>query len=321
MLEKAKQICVLVFVAAAAVFGAGCSFDSEVNNTALSVVSTKTYELGSEVSLQPEEFLESVPEGVDTDDIEIESTLKTDPAYSVNGFKNTVTAADKSYLPAGTYSISLKYNGKNYPVTLIVKDTTIPEFISPAAVVTIQQGDSDFDFSSVYRIKDLDEVTLHVEGEYDVSKVGTYPVTLIAQDASGNTNSLEITINVVTGNQVFSSTNQFEDEQPVSSSGTENEAKEEENTSDESTDSENKEETPDSSGSTACSVSNVPENSKTYKTFEEAYQAGTEWNQQDGAHHYFYYIISVDDCGDEVYIVTFGTGSLNDALPQLQSSE
>lgn len=285
---------------------AGCQSKKQVE---LSVVSEKTYELGDSVILSPENFLLEVPDNESMANVDVVSELKTSPDYSYDEATKTVKTAGKQYLMPGTYQISLTAGEKNWPVTLYVKDTKTPEFISPAAVVTIPIGTEDFDFSKVYRIRDNDETTLRVEGEYDVNTAGTYPVTLIVEDASGNMNSMEISINVISDNQPISSSSQFDHETPlppVSQTETEDESSEDSSSTQTPSDQPS---APDSS-QTACDVPGVGPDAVIYKTFEEAYQAGTAWNEQD-PDHYFYYTQGKDSCGNTVYAVYMKTGWLS----------
>ncbi len=145
----------------------------------------------------------------------VESDLKTDDfQYTYNQMNQSVTSKGKEFLGLGTYEVTLKYKDQSYPVRLVIKDTTMPEFISPAAVVTVPVGNEDYNFSNVYRTRDKDKVTISINGDYDLTTEGKYPVTVVATDASGNTNSLEITIKVVGKNQQISASDQFDNEVP-----------------------------------------------------------------------------------------------------------
>lgn len=312
-------------IAAAAALAAcvllGCSKQTED----LSVMSEKKFELGETVSLDAADYLVEEPEDSSVlKDIEVDSDLKTSSDYTYNESTRTVTDSGKKYLGVGDYTITLKYGGKEYPVTLIVEDTTMPEFVSPAAVVTIPLGTDDFDFSSIYKVSDKDEVTLSVEGNYDTDTVGTYPVTLIATDASGNSNSIDITINVIGNSQVITPSNQFSNETTLPSDTEEEEEKTDEGKKDDTDDSAAAEQpkqddtaqdttTPSTGtdGGNACSISYVPDGMTAYRTFQEAYEAGTAWNQA-ASDHYFFYLEGSDDCGNKVYFVTFGTGNYSD---------
>lgn len=281
---------------------AGCSGSK---NSELKVLASKSVELGEPVSLNASEYLASTPDQSILDEITVDSNLKNDPAYEYNGFKETVTTAGKQYLECGTYEITLHYDGKKYPVTVTVQDTVMPEFISPSAVVTVPVGNTDFDFSRIYRTDDKDDVEISVDGFYDLNTEGTYPVTVIATDRSGNSNSLEITINVVAKNQHITSSDQFDDEVVPS----ENDSSEDDGSDSEQDDPDPIDPPQGSSGpSTACSISSAPAGTEVFYNFSDLYAAGTAWNQLS-SDNYFFYLEGADDCGNKVYFLTKGTSA------------
>lgn len=286
---------------------AGCSSGDKAS---LKVISEKKVELGDPVSLNPADYLLEDSSNVSSDDIEVSSDLMDDPAYEYNGFSRTVKTKGKDFLEAGTYTITLDYKGKQYPVRVVVEDTVMPEFISPAAVVTIPVGTKTFDFSRIYRTDDKDDVTLSVEGDYDLDTVGTYPVTLVAKDGSGNTNSLEITINVVGGSQPIKAVDQFDNELVPPSDSTQDDPVQQPEPQPSDSTSE-----PQPSDSTtqapeeppkACSISKAPPGTQVFYSFPDLYAAGTAWNQQN-PNNYFYYLEGTDDCGTKVYFLTTGS--------------
>ena len=299
--------CLLSLVCGVTVLG-GCS---SKKSEALQTMKETTVELGDPVSLKAEDYLLEQPDQDVLDEIEVESALKTDPNYSYNGFSETVTSAGKDYLGIGDYELTLNYEGESYPVTIHVRDTQMPEFISPAAVVTIPLGTEDYDFSRIYRTSDKDEVKLSVEGDYDVTTVGTYPVTLIATDASGNTNSLGITINVIGSSQPIRADEQadYETVPPADSSITPDQSNPTQTPSNPSSDSEPVQ-SEEPTTPPACNASRVPEGLRWFYNFSDLYQAGTEWNRQD-PNNYFYYMEGTDDCGTKIYVLTTGTGDVS----------
>ncbi|MBF0578459.1 hypothetical protein IM774_01350 [Erysipelotrichaceae bacterium RD49] len=308
----------------------GCSGGSKGD---LKVVSSKTVELGEPVSLKASEFMLEQPDQSVLDEITVDSDLMTNSKYNYNSFSQTVSSKDKDYLETGTYTVTLDYKGQKYPVTLSVKDTVMPEFVSPAAVVTIPKGTRNFDFSRVYRTTDKDSVTLSVDGDFDVDKVGTYPVTLIATDKSGNSNSLEVTINVVGNNTPIKSTDQFDNElvpseddseDPSASTSTSDQQQNyttvPNNPSDSTTPTEPDLPVVDNqptdspapsnpANPSACAISNQPAGTSVYRTFSDLYNAGTNWNKQS-PNNYFFYLEGTDDCGNKVYFLTTGTQDL-----------
>lgn len=282
----------------------------------LKVTEQRVIELGDEVSLKPETFLLEMPDADVLEEIQVSSPLMDQTSYSWNGFKETVADLGKDYLGTGTYPVTISLHGKSYSTKIVVRDTTMPEFVSPAAVVTIPQGVQDFDFSTIYRTDDKGTVTLRVEGDYDPDTAGTYPVILIAEDEAGNTNSVEITINVVADNQNIYPYDQFDNEKPYAPENpgnTENKPSSDDqsgNSGHEKEDSDHKKPDENEQGSkdpNACTVSNVPSGAKIYRNFEEMYNAGTAWNHS-GSNNHFSYTIIKDDCGNDVYALILSTG-------------
>lgn len=303
------------------VLAGGCAQKSNE----LSVVTEKKFELGDEVSLKPENFLTEIPSEDVLKEITVTSDLMDVDAYNWNGFKQTAADKNKEYLSVGTYTITLHYQGESYPVRLIVQDTVMPEFVSPSAVITVPAGKADFDFSRVYQVEDKGEVTFRVDGSYDINTPGKYPVTLVATDQSGNSNSIEITLNVVGDSQVITPDTQYDNESPVPETSiidetvTETPIVEDTDTSsseqDSSTTVENTTPT-----QPACAISYVPDGMTPYRTFEECYQAGTAWNSQS-EDHYFFYMEGKDDCGNTVYFLSLGSGSVPNEQSGSDSSQ
>lgn len=299
-----KQNKTLAVMLSSVLFGATLVGCGSSDSSKLNVLSTKTVELGDPVSLDAAEFLAENSEDIKVSDITIESDLMTDDfQYTYNQMNETVTSKGKDYLALGTYKVTLKYKDQSYPVSLVVKDTTMPEFISPAAVVTVPMGNEDYDFSKVYRTRDKDTVTISINGEYDLTTEGKYPVTVVATDASGNTNSLEITIKVVGKNQQISASDQFDNEVPSDPDSQTNNSE-----NDDPLINDNVNQTPSTDQPNACTISNAPVGTTVYYSFSDLYTAGTQWNSQS-PYNYFFYLEGQDDCGNKVYFLTTGTSS------------
>lgn len=299
----------------------GCS---QASGKELKVLPQKTIELGDEVSLNPADYLIEVPSDEVLEEIKVESPLKSDSnLYTYNDFSKTVSSKGKDYLMVGTYPITFSYKGEKYSVNVVVEDTVMPEFVSPPAVVTIPLGTTSFDFSETYKTKDKDEVKLDIEGEYNLEKVGVYPVTLIAKDGSGNSNSLEISINVLGNNRQIKASDQFEYEYvpPVESITSWNDSTQNASSTQENLSSQDKpgdtndqvglpnvSQKPSSTAPTACTISRLPQNAQAFYSFSELYAVGTSWNKLS-PNHYFFYIEASDDCGNKVYALTKGDSS------------
>lgn len=341
---------------------AGCS---KSDSDSLDVTKTVTYELGDKVILDASEFL---PEDTDQDvidNVEIESDLMDDSDYTYSGFTKEVTSSDKNCLGVGTYAVTLKYDGKTYDSEIVVEDTTAPTFVTKLTSIVVAQGETEEQVLMRFKVSDKDDVELSLDGDYDLDEAGTYLVDVIAKDASGNRSALEVTMKVVSGDQMITSEDQLdedidsilnedadddvtEDETNVtistsdgsgtssdsgssssasgntssstgsstssssSSTGTSTGTTSSGSSSDTSADEDTSTGSDDTTGSTtttACSASNVAAGASYYYSFDEAYAAGTAWNQQD-PNNYFFYLAGTDDCGTPIYVVTFGTSDM-----------
>lgn len=317
----------------------GCSQGSDRG----SVKETVTYELGDKVTLTPDEFIIDASES-ELDNAEVTSKITDDAKFEFTGFTREVKTKGKSYLETGTYDVTVKFNGKEYPSKIVVEDTTPPEFVSSPQSIVVAVGDENFDPVKRFRIQDKDQFDVKMEGDYDLNTPGIYDVKIIATDKSGNKSSISITMKVVDGEQIISSEDQIDEDFNDINEAAENAESQEEDSSTTpdsdtdrpSADSGVTENTPDkkpSSGNTtdttapekdpaleeqpeddknqssgACTAGNVAPGSPYYYTFDEAYAAGTSWNQQASG-NYFFYLLGTDDCGKTIYILTLGSES------------
>ncbi len=87
---------------------------------------------------------------------------------------------------AGTYEGSFSYKGKEYTVTLKVKDT-VPPTITGVKNITITLDDS-IDLWADITVSDdsKDELKKEIQGEYDITKVGEYPLSYVVTDLGEN---------------------------------------------------------------------------------------------------------------------------------------
>ena len=87
----------------------------------------------------------------------------------------------------GEYFGEFKYRGKTYKVKLKVIDKDKPK-IDGVTDIEVYVGE-EVDFYKDIKITDnsLDEINKSIEGDYDLSKVGTYELKYVLSDKSGNT--------------------------------------------------------------------------------------------------------------------------------------
>lgn len=290
------------------------------------------YELGDKVTLSPEAFVEGASQDA-LKNAKVTSVLTNNPKYDYNGFTYEVKDKNEDYLGVGTYPVTVLYNGKTYESEIVVKDTLPPTFVNAPSSISVAVGDTSFDPAKRFRVQDKGDFDVSIEGDYDINVPGNYDIEVVAKDVNGNQSSINITLKVVDGQQIITSEDQededFNDINQAADDVTQNNDQDN-STSDSSTNQEkpgkpdadqNKDnpENPDgkdqitapedstnNNGSDkACNASNVPSGSPYYYSFEEAYAAGTAWNQQAPG-NYFVYLLGQDDCGATIYVVTFG---------------
>lgn len=102
---------------------------------------------------------------------------------------------DVDFQKCGDYSITYKFKNYSHTVQVSVKDTTPPELtLLPSASSYV--GTEIDPGSLVESVSDLDTYTLSLQGGHSYDAPGTYTVTVVAEDASGNMTaaSTELTI-------------------------------------------------------------------------------------------------------------------------------
>lgn len=318
---------------------AGCG---SIGGPSIHVEKEKIYELGDTVSIAPKDLITDQLTETELGEVETVSDLKTSSKYDFNGFKEEVKTAGKDYLEVGNYEVTLSYKGRKYPVSIIVEDTTAPSFMFAPANRVVAKGASEDDVLKGYRATDKDSVKLKLTGDYDLNTPGTYNAVVVAEDPSGNKSEKSITIQVTGDGEMITS------DQTVDYDEDNTAAEEEEAASDAQNPSEpaaqpSDSSSPDSSqtgnddhassstspdsGTTdssapadqpssnpgACPATGAPAGSTIYRSFDEAYAAGVAWNQQS-PDNYFYYLQGVDDCGNQIYIITMGTKGADDGF-------
>ncbi|MDQ0363100.1 immunoglobulin-like domain-containing protein [Breznakia pachnodae] len=87
----------------------------------------------------------------------------------------------------GTYKGVATYEDEKVEFLVEIKDTTKPEFISFNKEITVKVNDEKVEFESYFYAGDLSDVTLSVDtSDVDLSKAGSYEITVVAEDEYGN---------------------------------------------------------------------------------------------------------------------------------------
>lgn len=151
-------------------------------------VSEVTIECGDVLSLNAEDYL------VDGTDKEILDNVIVDVGIvNDEGKTEGPIDTDGSDLKVGSYQLSLRYNIEIKLLTVIVQDTTPPEFIDCPETVTFVQGIVT-DLTQVYDAKDFSDFEVTIEGNVDFNTIGEYKIKVIAQDEYGNATEKESTV-------------------------------------------------------------------------------------------------------------------------------
>ena len=122
---------------------------------------------------------------IDETNMDILTEDKVIEANKVGDFKETVT---------------LKYDKREYKYDLSYKiiDNTSPVYISAASVRTIKVNDDIYLCDNIVFGDNYDKKpTCEIEGDYDLTKTGTYNVKYVIKDSSNNENKKNLKINVV----------------------------------------------------------------------------------------------------------------------------
>lgn len=140
----------------------------------LDIPSSVTVECGTDT----ETFLASLLSGVGEDDRPAPDAL-----------------FDTALLAPGEHSLRLRGKYSTLTVTVTAEDTTPPVLSVKPLTVYIDHAPEPSAFAE--RVSDATEVTLSFVSQPDVSKEGTYPVSVTAEDAGGNRVTAETTMTVV----------------------------------------------------------------------------------------------------------------------------
>ena len=97
----------------------------------------------------------------------------------------------------GKYTLNIKYNGKNYPVEIQVKDTKAPELkLKNVSIFWDEDKVEKEDF--IDEVSDASgEVETNMEASIEYGKVGKYKVTITAKDKNGLETKKETTLSII----------------------------------------------------------------------------------------------------------------------------
>ena len=140
---------------------------------------------------------------------------------------NNLVIQDDKVLNVGEYTGTIKYDGKDIFLKLIVLDNVSPT-IDNVKDITIVEGNT-IDLKKQFKISDNsnDELNIEIIGNYNFNKVGTYNLKIKVTDKGNNTKEESFKLIVkekavvsnVTSNTVNNSTNSTSDKTGITSKG------------------------------------------------------------------------------------------------------
>lgn len=147
-----------------------------------------TYELGEEISADVSDYLKDADSTKNINEYKI----VTDDFDIVD----KMLVINKDGEKVGDYNINIVYEKLSKNVIIKVVDTTSPEFTTFDENIKIEQTSEELDLTKKFETSDLSEVEITLEGEYDLTKEGSYEINVIATDSSGNKSEKKSTITV-----------------------------------------------------------------------------------------------------------------------------
>ena len=155
-----------------------------------------TVELGSKVSTEAKAYLAK-----DTDKEVLKDTVitfKKDKAYSVDKKNKSLKPTKGKYLPVGKYHATAVYDDEKESFVVEVKDTKAPTFVDLKEEIIIEVNAENVDLTKYFKAKDLSETKISVDkAKLDLTKEGTYGITVTATDAYKNAKAEKVVVKVV----------------------------------------------------------------------------------------------------------------------------
>lgn len=171
--------------AAAGVYSMPVSGETEASQTNAEALTLKdnifTFEYGQEVPSDPAYYL---LDETDPDVLSMTQLVLPNSYYELE------------YPEVGKEKATIVWKDQQRDFTIIVKDSTPPEFISFEEEREMEPGTKYPDWEKLYEISDLSKCRLETE-KVDVSKEGSYRIRLKAIDEYNNINEKTITVNVI----------------------------------------------------------------------------------------------------------------------------
>lgn len=147
------------------------------------------YELGNEITSDISYYLKDADSTKNIKKYELNSK-------SLKNKNGKFVMEDNEFVPVGKYEFNIKYKTKEQKFIVEVVDTIAPEFISSKDKIELEETDKDVDLLTNFEAKDFSQVTMSIDGEYDLSKAGEYQLKVIVKDESDNVSTKEFILKV-----------------------------------------------------------------------------------------------------------------------------
>lgn len=196
---------------------------------------------------------------------------------------------EKQYPAIGEYELTLKNNGQENKIKVIVKDTVAPKLKDIKEQYEVEYG-KKLDIKNI-KADDLAKVTITLDdSKVNYKKAGTYDATVIAKDSSGNEAKQNIKIKVKeeekkeTAQSTNKSSSNTSSKTSKKSSSSSNSSVKNDSSSKSSSDNSNKTSGSNSSSSSGSSSNDsieVQDDSDTYYEFDNGYGIGGSFTPPD----------------------------------------
>ncbi|MCD7807927.1 MAG: SH3 domain-containing protein [Erysipelotrichaceae bacterium] len=198
ILKKTSSKIVVIILAIILIIGIVYYSKEDESSVLVLLNDTIEVEYGNTISLEAKDYIDTKQideEIISSIQVTTDAINETQTTTNEDG-EDIVSKYD--YPPVGEYTVTISYKQEQAFVNVNVVDTTAPIFDNVDSTYTLEKG-SNMDLSNI-STSDLSDVTISINDEnVDYENVGSYKATIIATDSYENKTEVEITIEIVTG--------------------------------------------------------------------------------------------------------------------------
>lgn len=107
---------------------------------------------------------------------------------------NNFYVKDEDYIPVGKYKLTIKNKKKLKDFYIEIVDTTSPVFTESTDKIELEETTEKVDLTSYFKVDDKSSVELRIDGDYELSKSGSYNLKVIANDMYNNETSSDFVL-------------------------------------------------------------------------------------------------------------------------------